>query len=49
MMMTKMIMVMMITPKKMIMVTRVSLSTTGFYANPDIDYDFQTNSGSRLQ
>ena len=49
MMMTKMIMVMMIAPKKMMMVTRVSLSTTGFYVTTDIDFDFQTNSGSRLQ
>merc|ERR1712156_1387510 len=25
---------------------RVSLSTTGFHATPDIGYDFQTNSGN---
>ena len=32
---------------KMTMVTsRVSLSTTGFHATPDIGYDFQTNSGN---
>ena len=26
--------------------SRVSLSTTGFHATPDIGYDFQTNSGN---
>ena len=27
-------------------ISRVSLSTTGFHATPDIGYDFQTNSGN---
>ena len=28
------------------MLFRVSLSTTGFHATPDIGYDFETNSGN---
>ena len=39
------LMIIMVT-KMTMMISRVSLSTTGFHATPDIGYDFQTNSGN---
>ena len=45
-MMTLVMIMMTMMKYQMLMVTRVSLSTTGFHATPDIGYDFETNSGN---